>query len=327
MSRQSHRQFTGTFSGKSFSTSVPAPSAPAQVVGVDGQIAAALALEQRRFEATFLHAPVGIAHVGLDGAFLLVNPRFCEISGYDAETLIRTGFQQITHPDDLHADEALLARLNAGELPRYAMEKRYIRADGTIIWINLTVAMVRDDDDRPELYVAVIEDMSDLRQASFEAMHDPLTGLLNRRGFACRAKDVLAHAAHARLSTSLLFLDLDGFKQLNDGQGHAAGDGCLTDIAQLLKAQADAGDVVARIGGDEFLVLLADRDAQAVEAFGEDARQALASYGMGVSGSFGLVTVDTPDPADLDRLIACADDAMRAAKRAGKNQVCTAAFI
>ena len=290
-------------------------------------LASALALAQRRFEATFLHAPVGIAHVGLDGAFLLVNPRFCEISGYDADTLIRTGFQQITHPDDLHADEELLARLNAGDVPRYAMEKRYIRPDGQIIWVNLTVAMVRDEADRPEFYVAVIEDLSDLRQASFEAVHDPLTGLLNRRGFACRAKDVLAHAAHARLSTSLLFLDLDGFKQLNDGHGHAAGDACLVDVAQLLKAQADAGDIVARIGGDEFLVLLADRDATAVQTFGEDARLALAAYGMGISGSFGLVTADTPDPADLDRLIACADDAMRAAKRAGKNQVCAAAFI
>ncbi len=321
MSRQSHRQFTGTYLGKPFPLPEPPSAVPAQ------DVAAALALAQRRFEATFLHAPVGIAHVGLDGRFLLVNPRFCDITGYDAETLIRTGFQQITHPDDLHADEALLARVNAGELPRYAMEKRYIRADGTIIWVNLTVAMVRDDDGRPELYVAVVEDMSDLRQASFEAVHDPLTGLLNRRGFACRAKDVLAHAAHARHCISLLFLDLDGFKQLNDGQGHAAGDACLVDIAQLLKAQADAGDIVARIGGDEFLVLLADREASAVKIFSEDARRTLDAYGMGISGSFGLVTASTPDPADLDRLIACADDAMRAAKRAGKNQVCAAAFI
>jgi diguanylate cyclase (GGDEF)-like protein/PAS domain S-box-containing protein len=321
MSRQSHRHFTQSPSRQTIS------SAPAQVVALDGTLASALSLAQRRFEATFQHAPVGIAHVGLDGAFLLVNPRFCQISGYDSETLIRTGFRQITHPDDLHADEALLARLNAGELQRYAMEKRYIRPDGEIIWINLTVAMVRDEADRPDFYLAVIEDLSDLRQASFEAMHDPLTGLLNRRGFACRAKDVLAHSAHAQSCVSLLFLDLDGFKQLNDGQGHAAGDTCLADVGQLLKAQADAGDIVARIGGDEFLVLLADRDAQAARTFGEEARLALAAYGMGISGSFGLVTAETPDPADLDRLIACADDAMRSAKRTGKDKLCAAAFI
>jgi diguanylate cyclase (GGDEF)-like protein/PAS domain S-box-containing protein len=321
MSRLLHDEFDQ----ESIKNAFPSMMA-ADFSGPNNAMADELARAQRRFEATFHHAPVGIAHCGLDGRFLLVNPRFCEISGYDADTLIRTGFQQITHPDDLNVDESLLARLNTGELLRYSLEKRYIRSDGTIIWINLTVAMVRDAADRPEFYVAVIEDLSDLRQASFEALHDPLTGLMNRRGFACRAKDVMAHAAHIGSAVTLLYLDLDGFKRLNDERGHAAGDICLADIAQLLKTQADAGDIVARIGGDEFLVLLADRDVSAAHMFGADARSALASYGMGISGSFGLVTLDRPDPADLDHLIACADDAMRSAKRAGKNQLCVAAF-
>ncbi|NWK94770.1 diguanylate cyclase [Sphingobium lactosutens] len=322
MSRQSHRHFTESLFRKA--ASKPATS---NIVALDSTMAAALSLAQRRFEATFLHAPIGIAHVGLDGAFLLVNPRFCAISGYDADTLIRTGFQQITHPDDLNADEALLVRLNAGEISRYSMEKRYIRADGTVIWINLTVAMVRDEADQPEFYVAVVEDMSDLRQASFEAVHDPLTGLLNRRGFACRARDMLADTARAGRSASLFFLDLDGFKQLNDGLGHAAGDSCLADVAQLLKDQVHPGDIVARIGGDEFLLLISERDDQASPVVAEAVRESIAAYGSGISCSLGLVTAVSPDTADLDRLIACADDAMRAAKRAGKNRVCNAAFI
>ncbi|WP_253343702.1 GGDEF domain-containing protein [Sphingobium sp. OAS761] len=293
----------------------------------DPEMAADLARLQRRFAATFDHAPVGIAHVGLNGEFLLVNPRFCEISGHDADTLIRTGFQQITHPDDLTADEALLVRLNAGEIARYSMEKRYIRADGTMIWINLTVAMVRDEDGAPDFYLAVIEDLSELRQASFEAIHDPLTGLLNRRGFAARAKDMLTAATRAGRSASLLFLDLDGFKVLNDTLGHAAGDMCLIDVARLLEAEVHAGDIAARIGGDEFLLLLAERAEQDAQIIGERVCETLAAYGMGVSGSFGLVSMEAPDPADLDRLIACADDAMRAAKRAGKNQLWVAAFI
>ncbi|QGP78897.1 GGDEF domain-containing protein [Sphingobium sp. CAP-1] len=320
MSRLSHDAFSLTRDSKPLLVSDdrfrPCPS-----------IVAELARAQRRFEATFQHAPVGIAHVALDGRFLQVNPRFCAISGYDGDTLLRTGFQQITHPDDLNADEALLARLNAGEIPRYAMEKRYIRVDGTVIWINLTVAMVRDEDDRPEFYLAVIEDLSELRKASFEAVHDPLTGLLNRRGFACRAKDMLAAGVHRGEGVSLLFLDLDGFKQLNDEQGHAAGDACLTDIAQLLREQASGDDVLARIGGDEFLLLFACGDAAEAGEYAEAARRSLAGFGMGISGSFGLVTTDAPDLADLDRLIACADDAMRAAKRNGKNQVCATAFI
>lgn len=325
MSRQSHRQFSD-FDEVSFHPESDAPPS-LHVVSADcnGCAAADLARERRIFAATFHNAPVGIAHVSLDGRFLLVNPRFCEISGYDADTLIRTGFRQITHPDDRQTDESLLARLNAGEFNRYAVEKRYVRADGSVIWVSLTVAMVRDDDGQPEFYVGVIEDVSDLRKASFEAIHDPLTGLLNRRGFASRARDALRDAAEADERVSLLFLDLDGFKRLNDEQGHAVGDICLTDVGQILRNEAEPGDVVARVGGDEFLWLT--RNGGGIAMMAERARAALAAYGSGVSGSFGLVTAETPDPADLDRLIACADDAMRAAKRNGKNCVQIAAFL
>lgn len=284
-------------------------------------VIAELARAQRRFEATFHHAPVGIAHVALDGSFIQVNPRFCAISGYDADTLIRTGFQQITHPDDLHADEALLARLYAGELPRYAMEKRYVRADGTIIWVKLTVAMARDDAGEPEFYVAVVEDLSELRQASFEAMHDPLTGLLNRRGFEARGRDLLSEAARAGAGVSLLFLDLDGFKQLNDDLGHAAGDDCLIAVAGQLRAAAREGDVVARLGGDEFLIMAAGLGDGESRASAKRVRAALADCGSGISGSIGLAVTGQAAPDDLDRLVACADEAMRGAKQAGKNRV------
>ncbi len=301
MSRQSHRQFHESNMKK------------------DGLDAPVEATALRRFEATFLHAPVGIAHVGLDGGFLLVNPRFCEISGHDADTLMRTGFQQITHPDDLDTDQLLLARLNAGDFPRYTLEKRYIRADGTIIWINLTVAMVRDAAGQPEFYVAVIEDLSELRQASFEAVHDPLTGLLNRRGLAVRANTILADAARLGTPVSLLFLDLDGFKQLNDSRGHAAGDACLVEVAALLSRHAGTSDAVARVGGDEFLMLIPTLDAGSAAERGETIRLALGAQGIGVSGSFGLATGS--GTTDLDRLIDSADGAMLAAKRAGKNQL------
>lgn len=318
MSRPSHRQFLE-------SEILPAP---AEALAGD-ELSAAFALVRRRFEATFLHAPVGIAHVALDGGFLLVNPRFCEISGYDVATLKRTGFQQITHPDDLNADEALLARLNAREIPRYTMEKRYIRPDGTVIWVNLTVAMVLDGADQPEFYVAVIEDLSELRQASFEAGHDPLTGLLNRRGLACRARDIVADAGRTGDPISLLVLDLDGFKQLNDHHGHVAGDKCLVEVGKLLSCHAGPQDAVARMGGDEFLMLLNGLDADAAGVMGEYIRAGLAMSCSGpihVSGSFGLATFPARDVVDFDLLVASADAAMLAAKRMGKNQIRVAHF-
>lgn len=319
MSRQWHDQFSAPAQGSDVEQ-LARDTAAQSYEAIETELARA----RRRFDATFHHAPVGMAHVALDGSFLLVNPRFCAISGYDADTLIRTGFQQITHPDDLNADEALLARLNAGELPRYSMEKRYIRADGAIIWVKLTVAMARDEAGDPELYVAVIEDLSELRQASFEAIHDSLTGLLNRRGFASRARDRLDAAGMSRPTRCLLFLDLDGFKQLNDREGHGAGDACLIDVAGLLRETANEGDLIARLGGDEFVLLMLDEDADGALRRAERLCAALAGCGRGITGSIGLAVAEA-DGAELDELIARADAAMLAAKRAGKNQVRVAA--
>ncbi|BBD98321.1 sensor domain-containing diguanylate cyclase [Sphingobium amiense] len=315
MSRHWHEQFSAPAQGHD--VDLLARETAAQCYGA---MEAELARARRRFDATFHHAPVGMAHVGLDGSFLLVNPRFCAISGYDADTLIRTGFQQITHPDDLRADEALLTRLNAGELPRYSMEKRYIRADGAIIWVNLTVAMARDEAGEPDFYVAVIEDLSELRQASFEAIHDPLTGLLNRRGFASRARDRIGDTGASLPQCSLVFLDLDGFKQLNDREGHGAGDACLVEVARLLRAPSGESDLIARLGGDEFVLLMLDEDADGALHRAQRLCTALAGCGRGITGSIGLAVAEAGE-SGLDSLIARADTAMLTAKRAGKNQV------
>ncbi|MBT2242273.1 diguanylate cyclase [Sphingobium sp. BHU LFT2] len=289
-------------------------------------IQANLANAERRFQATFQHAPVGIAHVALDGSFLTVNPRFEEITGYPAAMLMRLGFQQITHPDDLDADVALLGRLHRGVLQRYTLEKRYIRADASLIWINLTVALVRDERDAPEFYVAVVEDLSEMRQAHFDAVHDPLTGLLNRRGFVVRARALLRQAAETHRGVSLIYLDLDGFKQLNDSRGHSAGDRCLVEVARLIEDMVATRHVVARMGGDEF-VLLVDEEGTDL---GEALRVGLMTLGGahgGVSGSFGLVTLIPDDDTELDSIVARADEAMLAAKRAGKNQLVTTALL
>jgi diguanylate cyclase (GGDEF)-like protein/PAS domain S-box-containing protein len=300
------------------------PVVPGPVIDVQA-VRAALALAERRFQATFHHAPVGIAHVGMDGSFLLVNARFCEITGYPAEVLIQTGFQQITHADDLRADETLLARLNLGEIPRYTMEKRYIRPDGATVWINLTVSMMRDDDGEPELYVAVIEDLSEVRKAHHESTHDSLTGLLNRRGFAGRAQDMIDQAVHAWEPVSLVYLDLDGFKVVNDRFGHEAGDQCLIDVGMLLKTSVRQKDSVARIGGDEFVLLLSGLTDDAAIELVERLRASLAQLvwmeDVGVSGSFGLLTTVPTADTDLAAMIRRADGAMLQAKRAGRNQV------
>lgn len=125
---------------------------------------AALRANEERFRATFEQAAVGMAHVDLDGGWLRVNERLCAIVGYSREELARLRFQDITHPDDLDADLEYVRRLLAGEIQTYTMEKRYIRKDDAIIWVNLTVSLVRDAADRPSYFISVVEDISERKR-------------------------------------------------------------------------------------------------------------------------------------------------------------------
>ncbi len=121
----------------------------------------ALADSEARFRAIFEQAAVGIAHVALDGRWIRVNRRLCEILGYsEAEILGRT-FQVVTHPDDLESDLAFVEKLLAGALDSYSMEKRYVRKDGKSVWAQLTVSLARDPEGRPEHFISVVQDSSE----------------------------------------------------------------------------------------------------------------------------------------------------------------------
>ncbi|WP_026733744.1 hybrid sensor histidine kinase/response regulator [Fischerella sp. PCC 9605] len=118
-----------------------------------------------RFQATFNQAAVGIAHVGLDGQWLLVNQKLCDIVGYSREELLTLTFQDITHPDELNLDLEYVVRMLTGEIQTYSLEKRYIRKDNTYIWINLTVSLVRQGCGEPQYFISVVQDISDRKQA------------------------------------------------------------------------------------------------------------------------------------------------------------------
>ncbi|MCX7897405.1 MAG: PAS domain S-box protein [Rhodocyclaceae bacterium] len=128
--------------------------------------AAYVALEKSHalFEAVFEQAAVGIALVAPDGRWLKVNRRLCEIVGYEAEELLQMTFQDITHPDDLAKDLAYVQQMLAREIPRYSMEKRYLRKDGSTIWILLTVALTWKADGTPEHFISVVEDIQRLHE-------------------------------------------------------------------------------------------------------------------------------------------------------------------
>jgi len=126
---------------------------------------AALRESEERFRATFEHAPVGIAHVGLDGRFLRINQRFCDIVGYSCEEMLARTFQEITHPGDLEGDLEYVRRMLAGDIATYSIEKRYIRKDGTLVPVQLTVSLLRDTTGRPRHFISAIEDLSERKRA------------------------------------------------------------------------------------------------------------------------------------------------------------------
>jgi PAS domain S-box-containing protein len=123
---------------------------------------------EQRFQATFEQAAVGMAHVALNGTWLQANQKLCEIVGYTREELLATKFQSITYNDDLEKSLSLVKRLLAGEIATYTMEKRYIRKDGSLVWINLTVSLARDEANVPQYFISVIENIDERKRVEVE---------------------------------------------------------------------------------------------------------------------------------------------------------------
>lgn len=120
---------------------------------------------ERRFDATFEQAAVGMAQVAPDGRWLRVNRKLCEIVGYSRDELLALTFQDITHPDDLDIDLSLVRQVLAGEIGNYSLEERYLKKDGSVVWINLTVALVRKPDRSPDYFISVIEDIQQRKES------------------------------------------------------------------------------------------------------------------------------------------------------------------
>lgn len=275
---------------------------------------------ERRFRATFDQAAVGIAHVAPDGQFILVNDKFCKISGWAREELMERGFQGITHPDDLEADLTQARSVLDGRTNSYTMEKRYLRQDGSAVWINLTASLVRTPDGKPDFFVSVIEDISARRAAELDAEHDPLTGLLNRRGALRRLRAAMHQGGRWDNGVAAAFLDLDRFKSVNDRFGHEEGDRCLVKVAEALRRALRSDDVIARLGGDEFLALFPASNEQLVMDVLARLQRELNTISVGepwnVGASLGVAVVPPGKMPDPVSVIAAADRLMYRAKQA-----------
>ena len=284
---------------------------------------------EERYSTLVELAAIGISHVDVDGRFVHVNGQLCDMLGYTREELLQLTVRDISHPDDRHSTDKERARLHTGAIDSFKAEKRYLRKDGTPVWVHLTVRAKRSADGRRIHDISIVEDITERREAQsrieYLATHDEMTGLANRTLFSeLLARAVARERRHAR-RFGVLFLDLDRFKIVNDSLGHDGGDSLLKVVASRLVSSVRSSDVIARFGGDEFVLLvheLPNRQAASVIArnllslilkpvtIGEQQCRVTASIGVAIY----------PDDADdATTLLKRADMALYRAKEEGKN--------
>ena len=289
--------------------------------------------EQLQLAASvFAHANEGIVITDAEGRIVDVNPTFASLTGYAREEVL--GRQPSMLKSGHHEPEFYAAMWAAiRDQGSWQGEIWNRRKGGEIYPELLTISAVRGHDGRVSHYVGIFSDISELKARESTLRHlaysDILTGLPNRLLFQDRLRQALAHARRAGGQLAVCYLDLDGFKAVNDRYGHAAGDRLLVEVADRLRGAVREGDTVARLGGDEFVLLLLDlaqvseceRTLDRVAAVlnepitvGEGAREC-------ISASIGY-TLFPGDSGDGDALLDHADTAMYRAKAAGRKRSC-----
>ena len=259
--------------------------------------------------------------VDRDDTIVFVSNACEALLGYRAEELTGTPITRYMHPADLEATRASIVKVMGGT-PHFDFRNRYVRKDGGIVHI-LWAAFWSDE---VGARIGVARNITALAQAEHElrflAHHDPLTHLTNRSLFNDRLASALRSAQRHQRRLALLFLDINDFKGINDGHGHAAGDRVLCAIAQRLQACVREADTVARIGGDEFIVLLTDIPSDT--AVYEKVEQIATAMAEPLSAEFGEVRMPScsiglafypEDGQDADTLLSHADGDMYRNKR------------
>ncbi|MEW2253533.1 putative bifunctional diguanylate cyclase/phosphodiesterase [Streptomyces sp. NPDC058733] len=294
-----------------------------------GVVAQALHASEARFRAVFEGAAIGIGIADLDGTILQVNGALVRMFGGSEQAVRGRNVKEWTHAEDAPQVWRLYDELVRGEREHYHVEKAFYRPDGTVLWTNLTVSLLRDADGEPQYQLALMEDTTERRllnlRLRYEATHDALTGLPNRTLFFERLEKVLSQGGDRRFG--LCYLDLDGFKTINDSLGHAAGDRLLVEVADRLQSCATApGEMVARLGGDEFVALTTGPDSRReVDELAARIMNALLApvridgRELTVRGSIGIVEGAAGERSAAE-VLRSADITMYRAKSAGGNR-------
>jgi diguanylate cyclase (GGDEF)-like protein/PAS domain S-box-containing protein len=281
-----------------------------------------------RFDAAFGNAPIGMALADLEGRCLDVNDALCRVTGYSRNELKAKTLEGLTYPDDVELDSECLRELLRGETQSYQIEKRYRHVRGHQLWVLVTVSVVRDVEAQPVYIISQVQDISERKELAerleYMVDHDFLTGLFNRRRFEQELSQELRRASRYGNPGAVLLIDLDHFKNVNDAIGHKAGDDLLKGVAATLKNRVRETDVLARVGGDEFAVLLPQTDLEQAQAVADGIVKTLHQHvvvlgeqTIRTTVSAGVVLFDHLSAAEL---LAYADNAMYEAKEAGRDR-------
>ncbi|MDQ3999542.1 MAG: PAS domain S-box protein, partial [Actinomycetota bacterium] len=290
----------------------------------------ALRKSEERFRTAFEDAPIGVALVGLDRSHLRVNRAYCEMLGYSEEELLEKQHSGIIHPDDREESADRIRGILEEEAEPYELERRYLHADGHVVWSLSNISLIRDSEGEPSHFVCLHEDITERKELEerlrYQAFYDSLTDLPNRLLFLDRLGHALTRASREAGPVAVLLVDLDDFKVVNDSLGHDAGNAMLTEVAQRLRGSLRPGDTVGRIFGDEFAVLLeapaGEEEAKLVaqrieerlgEPFEVEGREVFVTASIGIA----LAETTEDEPKEVLRH---ADLAMYEAKRHSKTQ-------
>ena len=294
------------------------PAAVTTAEPVDSVDAAVDLLGERRFELALAHSPIGMAVVGLDGSFLRTNRALRAMLGYSRRAMSQMTFQDITHPDDLDLDLSLVNECLDGRRRSYRIDKRYLAADGSIVWCALTAVLVHAPRDQPRCFVSQIVDVTADRVREAElarrATTDPLTAIANRSAAWARLEQLDADGA----GYGVLFCDIERFKSVNDRHGHHAGDRLLVEVADRLHAAVQPFDLVARWGGDEFLIVTPRADHRVLEGLADRIVATVEAAPMRLGGgveepvalTVGVAAHQAGDDRSIDDVLDLADHAV-----------------
>ena len=285
---------------------------------------------EEKFRAFFELTGVGAFQAApRDGKFILVNRSFCKVTGYGSEELMSLSLTDITHPDDLPDHLKEFTALLTGEEVECDTDRRFLRKDGRTVWVHLSLTLLRDRKGSPLRAIGIVQDITGKKSAEEEirhiANHDALTGLPNRRLFIELTRLEMAQGGRNRRKIAFLFLDLDRFKDVNDTLGHGAGDELLVEAASRIRSNLRKSDTVARVGGDEFNIILpgiaraedgAEIASKLVESF--QTPFSIAGHELRMTASIGI-SVYPDDDTEMENLFRYADIAMYHAKKRGRN--------